>query len=120
MELFSLSGTSRSLMKARDRRRATYVVLELLCQRRWHEIMAHTLSREIKVKVISKAERREKHIYMLRPALDALLKDLRSSHEGHYMHKGLYEEAVDNVSKYKEAEPMRFEELAEANKETYA
>lgn len=107
----------------RDRGRSKAFYLcgpELLSQQHAHKILAQRLNREIKIKEISEKAWMEKYSYMPSPALEALLKGLRSSHEGYDMYERMYENAVSNVKKYKEAEPMKFEEWVEANKAAFA
>lgn len=88
---------------------------ELLSQRRAHEIMARKLGRRIKVREIGEEEWMGRFGNIPRLALEALLKGLRRSHEGHDVYQGIYEEAVENLRRHKEGEPMRFEEWVEVN-----
>ena len=92
----------------------------LMSQRRAHEVLAQKLGREINIREISEEKWLGNFDSVPRPALDALLKGLRKSHEGDDIYEEIYEEAVGNVRKYKEGEPMSFGEWVEVNKEAFA
>jgi uncharacterized protein YbjT (DUF2867 family) len=94
---------------------------ELISQGDAHGIIARTIGREIKVRELSEEEWREKNKGMPKPALDDLLKGLRESHGGKEAYpKEVYVPAVENIRKYKEAEPVNFEEWVEAHKDEFA
>jgi uncharacterized protein YbjT (DUF2867 family) len=93
---------------------------ELMTQRHAHAVISQTMNREIEIKELSEEAWMDKLSYMPKPALDALLKGLRASHEGHDSYpKDFYEVAVANVKKYKEAEPMTFAEWVEVHKAAF-
>jgi uncharacterized protein YbjT (DUF2867 family) len=93
---------------------------ELMTQRHAYGIISQTINREIEIKELSEEAWMEKLSYMPKPALDALLNGLRASQKGYDSYpKDFYEEAVANVKKYKEAEPMTFKEWVEAHKAAF-
>jgi uncharacterized protein YbjT (DUF2867 family) len=93
---------------------------ELMSQERAHGIIGGILGREIKVKALSEEEFLEKHPRVPKPALETLVKGMRESHEGENAYpEDMYSQAVANIRKYKEGEPMKFQEWVEANKEKF-
>lgn len=93
---------------------------DIMSQERAHGIIGEKLGREIRVKALSEEQFLDKLSDMPRPAVDTLLKSMRKSHEGYDAYpKDMYEQAVANIRKYKEGEPMKFGEWVEANKAAF-
>jgi uncharacterized protein YbjT (DUF2867 family) len=91
---------------------------ELITQRKAHEdVIAKALGKEVKVKELNEQQWLEKNSFMPPPVLDSLLTGLRESSQGKSAYpEEMYGPAVENIRKYKGAEPMGLGEWVEANK----
>ena len=94
---------------------------ELLTQEHAYGILAEKLGHEIKVTSVTEDQWRKKLSFMPAPVLDTLIESMRASHEGKQQFSmERYDEAVENIRRYKGAEPMGFGEWVEVNKGLFA
>lgn len=94
---------------------------ELFTQREAHAVIGKALGKEVKVKEIDEEKWYKKLAYMPKPILDTLARGMRESDSGRDDPYGkIYKEAVENVRKYTEREPMKLEDWVKENKAAFA
>ncbi|KAL1797796.1 hypothetical protein ACET3X_004402 [Alternaria dauci] len=93
---------------------------KIMSQREGFGVMGRALGKEIKIKEIDEERYFEKFGYIPRPILDTLVQGMRESNAGSDAYSAIYDKAVENLGKYMEREPTRFEEWVKENQGAFA
>ncbi|KAG9191117.1 hypothetical protein G6011_09205 [Alternaria panax] len=93
---------------------------KLMTQHEGHAVLGKALGKEIKVKEIDEERYFKKYEYIPRPILDTLVRGMRESNAGRDGYDEIYDKAVENVGKYTEREPTKFEDWVKENKAAFA
>ncbi|CAG5181346.1 uncharacterized protein ALTATR162_LOCUS9716 [Alternaria atra] len=92
---------------------------KLMTQHEGYAVLSKVLGKEIKIKEIGEERFSQKYGYMPKPVLDTLVRGMRESNSGHDSYAEIYDKGVENLRKYTEREPTKFEDWVKENQAAF-